>query len=139
MNEYIFDEITVGMEESFETVITKEKTDAFLFLSEDDNPLHTDEIYAVGQGYHGKVVYGMLTASLFSRLGGVHLPGKYCLFYECNVKFNRPVYEGDLLTVTGKVIEKIEFPLKRIVVKGIIKNKNKEIVSMARLILGVTK
>lgn len=139
MNEYVYDEIDVGQEESFETVITKEKIDAFLLLSEDDNPLHTDSSYAKGQGYKDKVVYGMLTASLFSRLGGCYLPGKYCLFYECDAKFNRPVYEGDKLTVLGKVIEKMESPNKRVIVKGVIKNQNTEIVSLAKLVFGVIK
>lgn len=139
MNEYVFDEIQTGDEESFTTKITKEKVDAFLLLSEDNNPLHTDENYACSEGYKGKVVYGMLTASLFSKLGGVYLPGKYCLFYECDAKFNRPVYEGDVLTVSGKVIEKLESPSPRIIVKGIIRNQNKEIVSIAKLVYGVTK
>lgn len=139
MNEYTYDEIKVGLQESFQREITQEMVDNFFLISEDNNPLHVDKEFAVQEGYKDKVVYGMLTASLFSKLGGVYLPGKYCLFYECDSKFNKPVFVGDLLTVSGKVIEKNENPSKNIVVKGIIKNQNNEIVCIAKLVFGVKR
>jgi 3-hydroxybutyryl-CoA dehydratase len=49
------------------------------------------------------VVYGLLTASFFSTLAGVHLPGATCLLHGVSATFHHPVYVGDRLTVTGAV------------------------------------
>jgi 3-hydroxybutyryl-CoA dehydratase len=72
-------------------------------LSGDTNPLHTKAEFAREHGFDGRVVYGMLTASLISTLGGVYLPGKYCIIQQVETKFLSPVYIGDELTVKGTV------------------------------------
>ena len=41
----------------------------------------------------------MLTASFFSTMAGVYLPGKYSLIHSVEVKFLRPIYPGMVLTV----------------------------------------
>ena len=64
-----------------------------------------DEAYAAQRGYPGRVVYGMLGASLFSTLAGVYLPGEHCLLHSVECKFAKPVFIGDELTVTGEVTE----------------------------------
>lgn len=89
-----------------------------------------------GGGYNDKLVYGMLTASFYSKLVGVYLPGEYCLFHECDVQWPKPVYIGDVLTVVGKVIEKNE-QFRRIKIKAFIKNQNGDKVSRAVLTVGV--
>lgn len=141
MKEYTFDEIEVGMSESFEVKITEEMHNSFTKISGDINPMHIDDEYARENGFDGRLVYGMLTASLYSKLVGVYLPGRYCLFYECDSLFNKPVYINDVLLVQGKVVEKEDVPARRIVIKGTIKklDVNKTSVSMARLVVGVTK
>lgn len=70
MNEYAYEDMEVGMRESFKCTVTEEMMDSFRAISGDDNPLHTDAAFARGHGYRGRVAYGMLTMSLFSRLGG---------------------------------------------------------------------
>lgn len=139
MKEYIFDDIAIGTKESFEVTITKEMHDTFTKLSGDINPMHTDAAFAKDAGYKDCLVYGMLTASFYSTLVGVYLPGKYCLFHECDTMFNNPVYVGDILKVEGSVIEKNEVPIKRIIIKAIIRNQDNKIVSRAKLGIGVSK
>lgn len=139
MKEYKFDEIETGMRESFCVTVSQNMVDMFKEITGDINPLHLDKEYAVSKGYRQPVVYGMLTASFFSRLGGAYLPGKYCLFYENDVIFNKPVFVGDELTVSGKVVEKKNVPFNHIIVKGVITNQENETVSRARLVLGVTE
>ena len=106
MNEYRFDEIQVGQEESFEITITEEMMEAFKTVTEDVNPLHNDSSYAKEKGFEGKVVFGMLTASFLSTMAGVYMPGKYSLIQSVEVKFAKPVFPGEKLTFTGKVSEK---------------------------------
>lgn len=136
MKEYTFDEITVGLSESFSVQVTKEMQDCFTHITGDVNPMHIDCAYAQSKGFDGCLVYGMLTASFYSTLVGVYLPGKECLFYSCDTLFNKPVYINDVLEISGTVIEKETVPRKRIVVRAIIRNQRREAVSRAKLLVG---
>lgn len=106
MNNYTYEDITVGMKESFSVEITDEMRNKFRDITGDINPLHNDESYAKEMGHKGCVVFGMMTASFLSTLAGVYLPGKKSLIQSTEVSFRKPVYIGDTLTVTGEVTEK---------------------------------
>ena len=106
MNTYTFDEIELGLSESFSVRITEEMMDAFRTITGDENPLHKEEAFAKEKGYQGTVCFGMLSASFLSTLAGVYLPGKYSLIQSVEVKFSKPVFPGEELTFTGKVTEK---------------------------------
>lgn len=108
MNTYSFEECYIGKKESFETEISSENMKRFLEISGDINPLHNDEAFAASKGFNGRVVYGLLTASYFSTLAGVYLPGEKALIQDVNYKFMKPVYVGDILQITGEVIERDE-------------------------------
>ena len=92
-----------------------------------------------------KIVYGMVQASFLSTLVGVYLPGKYCLFETVDaLYFKKPVYIGDVLTVSGKVIGKVDIseegPQRGTVsIKADIRNQNGEKVSLGKLTVGVMK
>lgn len=136
MNSYRFDEIEVGLKASFERTITTEMETQFREITGDDNPLHRDDDYAVrvGEGrFPGHVSFGMLTASLYSTLAGVYLPGEYSLIHSLeDLSFQRPVFAGDVLTVEGEVTEREE-ALRLIRIKATIRNQNGKVVSKARM------
>lgn len=136
MNHYKYDEIEVGMVESFSRIITEQMQEMFLQISGDENPLHNDADFAKEKGYIDKVVYGMLTASLFSTLAGVYMPGEKSLLQSVESKFVKPVYIGDELTVTGKVVEKSE-TYELIRVKAEIRNQRGEKVCRGLLQIGL--
>ena len=142
MNEYTFDEIPIGHTESFTKEITIAMEDAFREITGDLNPLHRDDKFAmdVGDGrFKGHVSFGMLTASLYSTFAGVYLPGKYSLIHSLDkITFKKPVFAGDVLTVTGIVHAKQEdLRLLQIGVKII--NQNKKVVSTADMKVLVQK
>lgn len=93
-------------------------------------------ILQLGGGYKDKLVYGMCTASFYSTLVGVYLPGEKCLFRKCDVEWPNPVYIGDTLTIHGEVKEKDE-RTNTIVIKAYIKNQDGKKVSRATLTVGV--
>ena len=105
MNHYRFEDIYVGLEEEFQVTVTADMFAQFRSITGDVNPLHTDEEFATGKGYESRVAYGMLTASFLSTLAGVYLPGEDSLIHSVESKFTKPVYAGDILTVSGKVTE----------------------------------
>jgi len=104
MNYYKYEQLEVGMQESFQVTVTEEMIKQFGEITGDFNPLHTDEQFAKQKGYEGKVVYGMLTASFLSALAGMYLPGQRSLIHRVEVEFPKPVYVGDTLTVLGKIV-----------------------------------
>ncbi len=136
MNEYRINDLSVGMTESFSKKITKEMMDGFLELSGDENPLHNDKSFARSKGFQDRVVYGMLTASFISTLGGCYLPGKHCIIQGVETKFLRPVYIGDEITVTGEVVD-IREELNYIEIKVTMKNQKGEKVLRGTLKAGV--
>ena len=137
MKEYQLKDIKIGMTEEFKVKITEKMQDNFREMTGDINPMHSDEAFAKEKGFEKKLVFGMLTASFFSTLVGVYLPGKNCLFQECkDIRFHSPVFVGDELTIQGEVIE-IDERFKRITIKATIRNQNQKKVCSAKLITGV--
>lgn len=117
MNKYTFDEIKLGMTESFKVTITEKMMNDFLKITGDNNPLHMPDAGT------DRIVYGMLTASFISTLGGVYLPGKNCLIHRVETDFVAPVHIGDELTVIGTV-DKIIEKFKTIIIKVQIRNQD---------------
>lgn len=136
MNQYTFEELEVGMKACFTVTVTEEMMESFRRLSGDGNPLHCDEDYAIASGFPGRVVYGMLTASFYSTMAGVYLPGQRAILQGVDSKFRSPVYIGDTLTVTGKIAEKND-TFRLITVKAEITNQSGQKVSKATLQVGV--
>lgn len=101
-------QIEVGREASFSRTFTAADVDAFAQLSGDFNPLHVDPDFGQRSQFGRCVVHGMLVASLLSRLVGMHLPGKRCLYLSQTLDFAQPVFVGDELVVSGTVLQKQE-------------------------------
>lgn len=142
MNEYTYDDILIGMTESFSKRITPEMEDAFRAITGDENPLHKDDVYAVqvsGGKFERHVAFGMLTASLYSTVAGMYLPGKYSLIHSLeNVDFKKPVFAGDELFVTVTVKDKQD-DLHLIILDVVIRNQNNKVVSKASMKVLVQK
>ena len=142
MNEYTIEEIQVGMSASFKKQITKEMEDSFRVITGDENPLHKEDDFALeisGGNFKGHAAFGMLTASFYSTVAGMYLPGKYSLIHSFDeISFMKPVFVGDELTVNAEVIDKDE-ALKMIRLKIIIKNQDNKKVSRAKMKVLVMK
>ena len=92
-----------------------------------------------GGNFKGHAAFGMLTASFYSTVAGMYLPGKYSLIHSFDeISFMKPVFVGDELTVTAEVIDKDE-ALKMIRLKIIIKNQDNKKVSRAKMKVLVMK
>jgi len=138
MNTYTYDEINIGMKESFTVHVTEEERNKFREITGDVNPLHNDEEYAKSLGHEKCVAYGMLSAAYLSTLAGVYLPGKYSLILKTDVSFRKPVYVGDTLTITGEVTEKND-AFKMFIMKVEIKNQDNVKVVKGKMDVAVSK
>ncbi len=137
MNRYTYEELYVGLKESFSVRVSGEDMDRFRQITGDDNPLHCDEKFAGEKGHKGKVVYGMLTASYLSTLAGIYLPGEKSLIHKAEIMLEAPVYEGDELTVSGEVKEKND-TFRFIILKVMIKNQDGKKVLKGKMQIGIS-
>jgi 3-hydroxybutyryl-CoA dehydratase len=133
---YAWEDLHVGLAADFEVLVDDAMMDRFLAITGDANPLHLDATYAMGRGFRSRVVYGLLTASFYSTLAGVHLPGERCLLHGVKADFNAPVYVGDRLRVRGTVAHLSE-AYRQVELACDIANQRAEIVSKARLRCGL--
>jgi 3-hydroxybutyryl-CoA dehydratase len=78
--------------------------------------------------FKGKIIHGMLTASLISAAVGTKMPGPGSIWMSQTLKWLKPVHIGDTITAVSELIEKIE-EKKHVIVKTTCLNQNNEIVA----------
>jgi 3-hydroxybutyryl-CoA dehydratase len=136
MNDYRWDDLSVGMSAQFDVEVTPDLMTAFAGLSGDINPLHADDDFARQSGFPGRVVFGMLTSSFYSRLVGVYLPGKHALLDGIDLDFKSPAFVGDRLTVSGEIAF-MNDTYHRLELKARIRNDSGKLISKATIRAGV--
>lgn len=135
MQDFKFSDLSVGQCGTFSVVVTEADMQKFSEISGDVNPLHVDSEFARERGHAGRVVYGLLTASYYSRLVGHYLPGKNALLHSVEAGFLKPVYIGDTLTVKGEIVFLNE-AFKQIEIQASILNQSGQKVSKAKIKAG---
>jgi phosphate acetyltransferase len=103
-----FDEIKLGDSASLVRTLTYKDIEVFAIMSGDINPAHVDETFAKSDLFHRIVAHGMWGASLISTVLGTQLPGPGSIYVDQSLHFHRPVGLGDTITVTVRVIKKVE-------------------------------
>jgi 3-hydroxybutyryl-CoA dehydratase len=124
------------MKHDFSATFTEDMAHKFAEISGDVNPLHLDREYASASGFPAPVLFGMLTSSLYSRLVGVYLPGKFALLEGIDLDFNSPSFAGEKLTVRGEITFMSE-SFRRMEIKATIRKENQKLVSKAIIRVGM--
>ena len=75
----------------------------FVELTGDRNPLHVDEAFAARTRFKRRIAQGILSASLISTCIGMQLPGTGAIYLDQTLRFVKPVYVGDSVTLTATV------------------------------------
>jgi len=96
---------SVGEEATFSRTFTQEDVQMFSVLSGDTNPLHLDENFARQTRFHGRIIHGLLVASLISTALGTNLPGPGCVYLSQQLSFRAPARVGDRLTAVVRVTD----------------------------------
>ena len=97
--------LSIGQKVKFTEVISESMIEEFAKLSGDYNSHHMDESYARKTRFKKRICHGMLLASLFSRLIGMHLPGKHSLYFSQSLNFLYPAFIDDKVTVEGEIVK----------------------------------
>ena len=96
-------DISVGDFVEIKKKMTLDMVKSFASISEDFNPIHLDEKYAVNARYKRRVVHGLIAVSLFSGLFGTKIPGEGCVYKSQNIRFKRVIYIGDVVMARVEV------------------------------------
>jgi len=105
---YTFDELSIGQSATLTRNLTLEDIRAFAAVSGDTNPAHLDPEYANDTLFHGVIAHGMWGGALISAVLGTQFPGPGTIYLQQDLHFTKPVRIGDTLTVTVTVRAKDE-------------------------------
>jgi acyl dehydratase len=104
--QYRLDDISPGLTKNFKIKVTESMTEEFAKLTGDYSPLHMEEEYARTTSFGRRICHGMLVGSFFSRLVGMHLPGKYGLLLSYSISHLLPCFLDQEIMVEGSVVDK---------------------------------
>jgi len=129
----IFD-VNDEFKESF--IVSKKIHQDFIQLSQDRNPLHTNNDFALSKGFKKIVMHGNILNAFLSYFIGECLPSKDVIIHSQDIQFKNPVYLDDKLnftaTVTGvfKSVNAIEF-------KYFFRNLQSKVVAKGKIQIGI--
>ena len=102
-----FEDLTVGMSESFSKVVSSSDVVGFAELTGDRNPIHLAQHFAAKTPFKTRIAHGLYTASLISAVLGTRLPGPGAIYIAQTLNFRAPVRIGDTVHVQVEVVELI--------------------------------
>jgi 3-hydroxybutyryl-CoA dehydratase len=101
------DQLSVGQTYESKVTITEDMIKRFAAATGDYNPIHLDEDYAKGTIFKTRVAHGMLQAGILSGILGMRFPGVGTIYLSQAMRFLKPVFIGDEITFSLKVLELI--------------------------------
>ncbi|HWW63104.1 MAG TPA: MaoC family dehydratase [Thermoanaerobaculia bacterium] len=114
-----------GQHVTFTKTFTDEDVQRFIAITSDVNPLHVDDAFAANTRFGRRVLHGMLTASIFSTMVGMLLPGTGAIYRSQTLNFLRPVHAGETVTAHF-VVRSIDHAKHRLVIDAWIENEAAE-------------
>jgi len=120
-------DLTVGQSYEKSFAVTAELVERFAEVTGDHNPIHLDEEYAGKSIFKQRVAQGMLQAGLLSGILGCHFPGVGTIYLSQTLKFIKPVFINDQITLCLTVLEIIS-EKNRVRLETLFTNQNGETV-----------
>jgi acyl dehydratase len=92
------DDFHVGQHVTFTKTFTEDDLRRFIEITGDVNPLHVNDEFAASTPFGRRVLHGMLTASIFSTMVGMLLPGTGAIYRSQTLRFLLPVHVDETVT-----------------------------------------
>lgn len=106
ISNYTYDEITIGQTATYSKLIAAQDVQIFAAASGDVNPVHLDPDYAATTQFKACIAHGMLSGAIVSAAIAMELPGPGTIYLSQTLRFRRPVFVDDTITVKLKVVDK---------------------------------
>jgi 3-hydroxybutyryl-CoA dehydratase len=110
--------------------------EGFISVFNDRNPLHTNEKFARSKGFKEKVMHGNILNGFLSYFIGECLPVKDVLIQTQEIKYLKPVYVNDQLTLCAE-IEDIYESVNTVDFKYYFENQDKVKVARGKIQIGL--
>ena len=133
-----FDDLKVGQKAFLKKTVTEEDLNHFIAITGDKNPLHVDESFAEQTFFGQRIAHGMLSASLFSTLVGMHIPGIGAIYKSQTLEFLLPVFIGDTLCAWFEIVA-IDPDNEEIKIKSWIVNQDGKNVIEGKTVAGLLR
>jgi acyl dehydratase len=133
-----YSDLKVGQKASLKKIITEEDISNFIEITGDENPLHVDALFAEQTFFGRRIAHGMLSASLFSTLVGMHIPGTGAIYKSQTLEFLRPVFIGDTLVAWFEIIA-VDPEKELIEIKSWIENQDGQKVVAGRAVASLLR
>ncbi|MDG2035874.1 MAG: MaoC/PaaZ C-terminal domain-containing protein [Pseudomonadales bacterium] len=119
---YCYEDISLDQTVVVTRTITADDIALFAALSGDFNPVHLDSEYAASTPFGKPIAHGMICGALISATVAMNFPGPGSIYRSQTIKFSKPVFIGDELTIHISVKEKQD-RLKLVTLSCVIKNQ----------------
>ena len=103
-----FEDMSVGMTETYSKVVKSSDVVGFAEITGDRNPIHLSEHFAARTSFRGRIAHGLYTAGLISAVIGTRLPGPGAIYISQTLNFKAPVRIGDTVDATVEVVELVK-------------------------------
>ena len=111
-----FEDLTVGMTETYSKTVRSSDVVGFAEITGDRNPIHLSEHFAAKTPFKGRIAHGLYTASLISAVIGTRLPGPGAIYVSQTLNFTAPVSIGDTVTAVCTITD-INHERRRVTLK----------------------
>jgi len=103
MTAHKLEDLAVGQQAERTVTVDDEFVARFAAHTGDTNPLHLDAEFAATTDFKRRVAHGLSYGAVFSQLIGTELPGEGALWISQEFRFLKPVYIGDVVTLSVTV------------------------------------
>lgn len=121
-------------EENF--IVSNETYSGFITTFKDENPLHTNNDFAVSKGFQNKVMHGNILNGFLSYFIGECLPTKEVIIHTQNIQFKNAVYLNDKLLFNAEVIGVYE-SVNAVEFKFSFKNNDNKTAAKGKIQIGI--
>ena len=117
-------------------IVSNETYKCFIQLFKDENPLHTNDQFAINHGFKGKVMHGNILNGFISYFIGECLPTKNIIIHTQEIQYKNAVYLNDELQFTAVIIGIYE-SVNAIEFKYDFKNTDAKIIAKGKFQIGL--
>ncbi len=117
-------------------VVDESVYSGFISLFRDENPLHTNEMFARAKGFKSRVMHGNILNGFISHFVGECLPLKNVIIHSQGISYSRPVYLNDTLELYVEVEDFFE-SVQTIEFKFFFENQNRIKIAKGKLSIGL--
>ncbi|WP_284653022.1 MaoC/PaaZ C-terminal domain-containing protein [Flavobacterium terrisoli] len=116
--------------------VSNEIYHGFITLFKDQNPLHTDALFATEKGFKAEVMHGNILNGFLSYFIGEGLPTKNVIIHSQEIQYKNPVYLNETLDFKATVIGFYE-SVNAVEFKFDFKNPETKVVAKGKIQIGL--